>query len=80
MHVGHFLTRAAQRWPERPVWLDGDAVVTFRDAEARVNRLGHALTALGARRGDRIGMLVPNCHRGLETILPPRRPASAWCR
>jgi acyl-CoA synthetase (AMP-forming)/AMP-acid ligase II len=73
MHVGHLLSRAAQRWPERPAWLDGDTVVTFRDAEARVNRLAHALVALGARRGDRVGMLVLNCRQGLETILAPMK-------
>jgi acyl-CoA synthetase (AMP-forming)/AMP-acid ligase II len=73
VHVGHFLTRAAQRWPDRAAWLEGDVVVTFREAEARANRLAHALLALGARPGDRIGMLVPNCHQGLETILAPMK-------
>lgn len=73
MHVGHFLTRAARRWPDRPAWLEGDVVVSFREAEARVNRLAHALLALGARPGDRVGMLVPNCRQGLETILAPMK-------
>ena len=73
MHVGHLLKRAAGRWPERPAWLEGDVVVTFREAEARVNRLAHALLALGARPGDRIGMLIPNCRQGLETILAPMK-------
>jgi acyl-CoA synthetase (AMP-forming)/AMP-acid ligase II len=73
MHVGHFLTRAALRWPHRPAWLEGDVVVTFREAEARVNRLAHALAALGARPGDRVGMLTPNCRQGLETILAPMK-------
>jgi len=73
MHVGHLLTRAAQRWPLRPAWLEGETVVTFGEAEARVNRLAHGLLALGATRGDRIGMLVPNCLQGLETILAPMK-------
>ncbi|MGH7279703.1 MAG: acyl-CoA synthetase [Candidatus Rokuibacteriota bacterium] len=73
MHTGHFLTRAAQRWPRRPAWLEGDIVVTFVEAEARVNRLAHALLALGAHPGDRIGMLIPNCRQGLETILAPMK-------
>ena len=73
MHVGHLLTRAAGRWPGRPAWLEGDAVVTFSEAEARVNRLAGALLALGARPGDRIGMLIPNCSQGLETILAPMK-------
>jgi acyl-CoA synthetase (AMP-forming)/AMP-acid ligase II len=73
VHVGHFLTRAAHRWPERPAWLEDDVVVPFREAEARVNRLAHALLALGTRPGDRVGMLVPNCRQGLETILAPMK-------
>ena len=77
MHAGHYLTRAAERWPDRPAWLEGDLVVTFREAEARVNRLAHALSALGARRGDRVAMLVPNCHQGLETMLAPMKAGMA---
>jgi acyl-CoA synthetase (AMP-forming)/AMP-acid ligase II len=77
MHIGHFLTRAAQRWPARPAWLQDERVITFRQAEARVNRLAHALSALGARPGDRIGMLVPNCFQGLETILAPMKGGMA---
>ena len=73
MHVGHLLTRAASRWPDRPAWLEGDVVVPFREAEVRVNRLAHALLALGARRGDRVGMLIPNCRQGLETLLAPMK-------
>ena len=73
MDVGHLLTRAAHRWPDRPAWLEGDVVVTLREAETRVNRLAHALIALGARRGDRIGMLTPNCRQGLETLLAPMK-------
>lgn len=73
MRVGHFLTRAARRWPERPAWLEGNTVVTFSEAEARVNRLAHALQAMEARPGDRIGMLIPNCYQGLETILAPMK-------
>ncbi len=77
MHVGHLLTRAAQRFGDRPAWIAGDTRVSFRQAEARVNRLAHALLALGARPGDRIGMLMPNCYQGLETILAPMKAGMA---
>src|SRR5262245_2104540 len=69
MHVGHFLTRAAERWPDRPAWIEPSRTFTFREAAARVSRFAHALTALGGTRGDRIALLVPNCHEGLETML-----------
>jgi long-chain acyl-CoA synthetase len=73
MHVGHLLSRAAQRWPDRPAWLEDGVVVPFSEAEARVNRLARALLAGGASPGDRVGMLVPNCRQGLETILAPMK-------
>jgi acyl-CoA synthetase (AMP-forming)/AMP-acid ligase II len=77
MHVGHLLSRAAQRYPDRPAWVEGDVTITFRDAEARVNRLAHALVALGGQRGDRVAMLIPNRHEGLETILAPMKAGMA---
>jgi len=77
VHVGHLLTRAALRFGDRPAWITGDTRVSFRQAEARVNRLAHALLGLGARPGDRIAMLMPNCSHGLETILAPMKAGLA---
>jgi acyl-CoA synthetase (AMP-forming)/AMP-acid ligase II len=77
MNAGHFLTRSAQRYPANPAWMAGDRVVTFREAVSRVNRLSRALLRLGARPGDRVGMLVANCPEGLETILATIRAGMA---
>ncbi|HET7876081.1 MAG TPA: AMP-binding protein, partial [Methylomirabilota bacterium] len=77
MHAGHFLTRAALRFPDRPAWLQGDLTVTFREAEARVNRLAQALLTLGGQPGDRVGMLLPNGYQGLETLLAPMKAGMA---
>ena len=73
MHVAHLLTRAAQRFPDRPAWLQGDRSFSFREAEDRANRLANALLRLGAQPGDRVGMLLPNCYQGLETIIAPMK-------
>ena len=35
MHAGYFLTRAAERYADRPAWIDAQRVVTFRQAAAR---------------------------------------------
>lgn len=77
MHVGHLLTRAAQRDPDRPAWIEGDLTISFREAEARVNRLARALLQMGGQPGDRVAMLVPNCHQGLETILAAMKAGMA---
>ena len=77
MHVGHLLTRAAQRYPDRPAWLQGDLSISFRGAEDRTNRFANALLNLGAQPGDRVGMLLPNCYQGLETIIAPMKAGMA---
>ena len=71
MHLGHLLTRAAVRWPDRPAWLEGDVVVTFREAEARVNRLAHALLALGARPATGSACWSPTAGKVWRRSSPP---------
>ncbi|PKB67559.1 MAG: AMP-dependent synthetase [SAR202 cluster bacterium Io17-Chloro-G3] len=73
MDIGHLLSRSAQRFPDRPAWMTGDQSITYAKAEDRVNRLGNALLEMGAEHGDRVGMILPNCHEGLEAILAPMR-------
>jgi long-chain acyl-CoA synthetase len=51
--------------------------MTFREAEARVNRLGRGLLSLGGQPGDRVAMLIPNCYQGLETLLAPMKAGMA---
>jgi acyl-CoA synthetase (AMP-forming)/AMP-acid ligase II len=77
MHVGELLTRAARRFGERPAWIAGDTRMSFRQAEARANRLAHALLGLGLRAGDRVAMLMPNCYQGFETMLAPMKAGMA---
>ena len=77
MHVGDLLSRAARRWPDRPAWIQDETVVSFREAEERVNRLANGLIRLGIRPGQKVGLLVNNCYQGLETILAPMKAGMA---
>jgi acyl-CoA synthetase (AMP-forming)/AMP-acid ligase II len=77
MHAGYFLTRAAERYADRPAWIDAQRVVTFRQAAARVGRLAQGLLSVGGQPGDRVGLLVPNCLEGLEAILAPMQAGMA---
>jgi acyl-CoA synthetase (AMP-forming)/AMP-acid ligase II len=52
------LREAAQRGPERPVFIAGGAVTTYADLDRRSSRLAHALSELGIERGDRVAMLL----------------------
>jgi len=71
MNAGYFLIRAAERYPDRPAWIDARRVVTFREAADRVGRLAQVLASLGGQPGDRVALLMPNCPEGLEAILAP---------
>ena len=77
MDAGQLLTRAAQRYGDRPAWIAGDTRISFRRAEARVNRLAHALRRLGLHSGDRVAMLMANCYQGFETMLAPMKAGLA---
>lgn len=40
---------------------DGACRLTFGEINREVNRFAHGMTALGIRKGDRIGLMLPNC-------------------
>lgn len=73
MRVGDILSRAACRWPERPSWIQDGKIISFAEAETRVNRLANGLIDLGMAKGQRLGLLVNNCYEGLEAILAPMK-------
>src|SRR3990172_186881 len=65
--VTAFLRRAAKLSGGKTAIVDGDNRFTYRDFQARVNRLSHALLALGIVKGDRVCILSPNSHFFLES-------------
>ena len=60
MNFGIFLQRAARQWPNEAAVVFRDRALSYRELEARSNRLAHALRALGLKRGDRVAIVSPN--------------------
>lgn len=60
--------RAARTDGKRDATICGDVTRSWAEVEARVARLAQALVELGARPGDRIGILAQNSDRYLEAI------------
>ncbi|MFO1329410.1 MAG: AMP-binding protein [Rubrivivax sp.] len=60
MNFGIYLQRAARQWPDQPAVRFRDRRLSYRELEARSNRLAHALRALGLQRGDRVAIVSPN--------------------
>ena len=65
--INDFLRRAAKLYPDKTAIVDGKLRLTYRDFQARVNQLGHALLSLGIGPGDRVCILSPNSHFFLES-------------
>ena len=73
MNVGSLLGRHARFRGDHLAVICGDERLTFRELDARVNRLANALHALGLRKGDKLALVVPNCVEVLEIYLAGAR-------
>lgn len=56
-----YLRESATRWPERPALLFQGAAVDYKTLEAESDAFAAALTSLGVKPGDRVGICLPNC-------------------
>jgi len=66
--VDDFLRRPALLYPEKTAIVDGERRFSYREYQARVNQLSHALLSLGVGVGDRVCILSPNSHFFLESF------------
>src|SRR5258708_32488179 len=66
MNIGALLSRHAQYRPDHLAVVFEDHRLTFRQFNARVNRLAHALLAAGLAKGDKVATVLPNCLEQLE--------------
>src|SRR5262245_25817122 len=64
--VGDTLTRAATAWRDATAIVLGAERLTYSEVLTRGLELAAALRAAGLRRGDHVGLLLPNC---LEYLL-----------
>ena len=55
-----FLEEAAAQWPDRPCTIFKGRVVTYREMNALSDRMAAGLAAMGVKKGDRVGIFVPN--------------------
>ncbi len=58
--VVDFLSRAAERYGNRPALLFLNARLTYAELQDQVDRLATALDSLGVKQGDRVAIQVPN--------------------
>lgn len=54
------LTRSSREFPDHTAFIYMGKKITFSDLEKMVNRFTRALIDLGVKKGDKVGMLLPN--------------------
>jgi long-chain acyl-CoA synthetase len=66
MNIGTLLPRHARHRPDHLAVVFEDHSLTFRELNARVNRLANALLGDGLGKGDKVATVLPNCLELLE--------------
>lgn len=65
-NIADFLVRSAARYPDYTAIVYRDRRISYRELNARVNRLAHSLLDLGIQKGDRVGVLFCNSSEFVE--------------
>ena len=56
-----FLEDAARKHPNKTATVFFNARLTYRQLDALANRVAAALRAGGLKKGERVGLILPNC-------------------
>lgn len=80
MTIGDLLTRNAHKFPDKTALVSEKNIsMTFRTLDKRVNRLSHALLDAGLSKGERLGVLVHNCHQFVELYFAAAKTGAIFC-
>ncbi len=56
----HFLEESARKYPDRACTLFKGATISFKEMNDATDRIAGALAAMGVKKGDRVGIFMPN--------------------
>lgn len=56
----HFLEDAAQKYPDRACTIFKGARISYKEMNERTDRIAGALASMGVKKGDRVGIFMPN--------------------
>jgi len=65
-NIGYFLTRSANKYPEKTALVIKDQRFTFSHLNIRANKLAHGLMNIDGKKGDKFAILMFNCHQFIE--------------
>ena len=58
--LSHFLEESARKYPDRACTIFKGAVISFKEMDAITDRVAAALVDMGVKKGDRVGIFMPN--------------------
>ena len=64
--LGEMIARDARKFPDKEALIYGNVRLTYRQFNARVNRLAHALLDIGIKKGSKVAILAFNCNQFME--------------
>jgi long-chain acyl-CoA synthetase len=56
----YFLEESARKYPDSPCTIFKGATITYREMNEITDRVAGGLVAMGVKKGDRVGMFLPN--------------------
>jgi long-chain acyl-CoA synthetase len=56
----HFLEEAARKYPDRACTIFKGAVISYKEMNAQTDAMAAALVEMGVKKGDRVGIFMPN--------------------
>lgn len=66
MPVGDMIRRSAERFPEKTALIFRGQRISYQELNQRVNAFADRLLKMGARKGDRMAVLLHNCPEYIE--------------
>jgi fatty-acyl-CoA synthase len=64
--LGEMIARNARKLPNKEALIYGEIRLTYKQFDARINRLAHALLALGIKKESKVAILAFNCNQFVE--------------
>lgn len=58
--IFHFLEESAKKYPDKPCTIFKGAEISYKEMSSITDQLAAALVDLGVKKGDRVGILIPN--------------------
>jgi fatty-acyl-CoA synthase len=64
--LGELIARNSRKFPNKEAIIFGETRLTWKEFNARINRLAHALMDMGIGKGDKVALFMFNCNQYLE--------------